>query len=210
VERGEIRPHTDFRTNVLNSLILDALIARYQRDERELLVEHLGALKAGSLLLLDMGYPAFWLFAALHTHKLDWCARVALDSWAVVRNFLAAGQDDAMVTLQAHAEAQVECRARSLPMTPIRVRLIRVVLPTGEIEVLMTSLLDAEDFPTEAFAELYQLRWAQEESYKRFKCRVEVENWSGKSALSIVQDFHGPGPGPESDCGAGQHRSGDR
>jgi hypothetical protein len=174
----------------LNSLILDALIAPYQRDERELLVEHLGALKAGSLLLLDMGYPAFWLFAALHTHKLDWCARVALDSWAVVRNFLAAGQDDAMVTLQAHAEAQVECRARSLPMTPIRVRLIRVVLPTGEIEVLMTSLLDAEDFPTEAFAELYQLRWAQEESYKRFKCRVEVENWSGKSALSIVQDFH--------------------
>jgi hypothetical protein len=137
-----------------------------------------------------MGYPAFWLFAALHTRKVDWCARVALDSWSVVRNFLAAGQDDAVVTLQAHAEAQVECRARSLPTTPIRVRLIRVVLPTGEIEVLMTSLLDAEDFPTEAFAELYHLRWAQEESYKRFKCRVEVENWSGKSALSIVQDFH--------------------
>ena len=54
----------------------------------------------------------------------------------------------------------------------------------------MTSLLDAVDFPTDAFAELYHLRWAQEESYKRFKCRVEVENWSGKSALSIFQDFH--------------------
>ena len=69
-------------------------------------------------------------------------------------------------------------------------RLIRVPLPTGEVEVLMTSLLDAVDFPTGAFAELYHLRWAQEENYKRFKCRVEVENWSGKSALSIFQDFH--------------------
>ena len=95
-----------------------------------------------------------------------------------------------MVTLQAEAEVQADCRARGLPTTPIRVRLIRVPLPTCEVEVLMTSLLDAEDVPTEAFAELYHLRWAQEESYKRFKCRVEVENWSGKSALSIFQDFH--------------------
>jgi hypothetical protein len=174
----------------LNGLILDALIAPYQRDERDLLVEHLGTLEAGSLLLLDMGYPAFWLFAALHRRKLDWCARVTLDSWSVVRDFLAAGRDDVVVTLQAHAEAQAECRARGLPTPPIRVRLIRVLLPTGEVEVLMTSLLEAEDFPTEDFAALYHERWAQEESYKRLKCRVEAENWSGKSALSIVQDFH--------------------
>ena len=64
----------------LNGLILDAIIAPYQRDERELLVEHLAALEAGSLLLLDCGYPAFWVFAALQTRKLGWCARVALDT----------------------------------------------------------------------------------------------------------------------------------
>jgi hypothetical protein len=132
-----------------------------------------------------MGYPAFWLFAVLQTRKLDWCARVALDSWSVVRNFLAAGQDDAVVTLQAHAEALADCRFAHDPDPGAS-----DPLPTGEVEVLMTSLLDAEDVPTDAFAELYHLRWAQEESYKRFKCRVEVENWSGKSALSIFQDFH--------------------
>jgi hypothetical protein len=174
----------------LNGLIFDALIAPYRRDERDLLIEHLAALEAGCLLLLDSGYPAFWVFAALQTRKLDWCARVALDTWSVVRDFLAAGRDDAVVTLQAHAEAQADCRARGLPTAPIRVRLIRVLLLTGEVEVLMTSLLDAKDFPTEDFAALYHERWAQEENYKRFKCRVEVENWSGKSALSIVQDFH--------------------
>src|SRR3954463_9577726 len=45
-------------------------------------------------------------------------------------------------------------------------------------------------YPAEPFAGLYHLRWAQEEHYKCFKCRVEVENWSGKSALTICQDFH--------------------
>ena len=73
----------------LNGLILDAIIAPYQQDERTLLVEHLAALEAGSLLLLDCGYPAFWVFAAFQARKLGWCARVALDTWSVVRDFLA-------------------------------------------------------------------------------------------------------------------------
>ena len=76
----------------LNKLILDALIAPYHRDERDLLVEHLCALEAGCLLLLDMGYPAFRVFAALQTRKIAWCARVALDTGSVVRDFLAAGR----------------------------------------------------------------------------------------------------------------------
>jgi hypothetical protein len=174
----------------LNGLILDAIIAPYQQDERDLLVEHLAALEAGSLLLLDCGYPAFWVFAALQTRKLGWCARVAPDTWSVVRDFLAAGRDDAVVTLHPHAEAEAACRSRGLPTTVIPVRLIRVLLPTGEVEILMTSLLDRDDHPAEEFATLYHLRWAQEENYKCFKCRVEVENWSGKSSLAIRQDFH--------------------
>src|SRR3954451_16837273 len=144
----------------LNGLILDALIAPYQQDERELLVEHLAALEAGGLLLLDMGYPAFRVFAALQTRKIAWCARVALDTWSVVRDFLAAGQADAAVTLEPHTEALADCRAHGLPTTPIRVRLIRVLLPSGNIEVLMTSLLDPDTYPADAFAELYHLRWA--------------------------------------------------
>src|SRR3954454_15407791 len=45
-----------------NGLILDALIAPYHRDQRDLLFEHLAALEAGCLLLLDRGYPAFRVF----------------------------------------------------------------------------------------------------------------------------------------------------
>src|SRR4051794_758813 len=95
------------------------LIAPYHRDERDLLFEHLAALEAGCLLLLDMGYPAFRVFAALHERKIAWCARVALDTWSVVRDFLAAGQDDAVVMLHPRGEALADCRARGVPTTPI-------------------------------------------------------------------------------------------
>ena len=40
------------------------------------------------------------------------------------------------------------------------------------------------------FKDSYQHRWPVKEDYKVLKLRVEVENWSGKSPLSIYQDFH--------------------
>ena len=97
--------------------------------------------------------------------------------------------DDAVVTLEPTADARAECARQGVSAAPLRVRLIRVLLSTGEIEVLMTSLLDREDYPTADFAALYHVRWGHEEHYKRFKSRIEIENWSGKSVLSVYQDF---------------------
>ncbi|NRS90585.1 hypothetical protein HNQ02_003530, partial [Flavobacterium sp. 7E] len=42
--------------------------------------------------------------------------------------------------------------------TSLKVRLIRIVLSNGEIEVLMTSLLDSQTFPANMFKELFFLR----------------------------------------------------
>lgn len=174
----------------LNRLIHDAVIAPYHDDERSLLLQHIIAMKPGELLLLDAGYPAFWLFATLTVRKIEWCARASLRSWAVICDFVAKGRPQAIVTLTAHPAARQECIDRGLPTTPIKVRLVRVVLQDGSIEVLITSLLDCDTYPYEEFQELYHLRWSQEESYKFLKCRVELANWSGKSALSVYQDYH--------------------
>ena len=63
-------------------------------------------------------------------------------------------------------------------------------MDSGEPEVLITSLTDTEKYPHSLFAELYHDRWPVEEDYKVMKCRIEMENFSGQSALSVYQDFH--------------------
>jgi hypothetical protein len=68
--------------------------------------------------------------------------------------------------------------------------LIRVELEDGEVEVLITNLMDGQAFPASEFEELYHLRWGAEENYKRLKQWVEIENFSGKSVLSVKQDFY--------------------
>ena len=45
-------------------------------------------------------------------------------------------------------------------------------------------------YPHKVFKELYHLRWTVEENYKTSKYRIEIENFSGKSAESVYQDFH--------------------
>jgi hypothetical protein len=70
------------------------------------------------------------------------------------------------------------------------VRAIRIELASGETEILLTSLMDKDLYPHEIFKELYHLRWTVEENYKTAKCRIEIENFSGKSVESVYQDFH--------------------
>jgi hypothetical protein len=71
----------------------------------------------------------------------------------------------------------------------LKVRLIRVELPTGEVEVLITTLLDSRKYPTKMFKELYFLRWGVETFYDELKNKLKVEYFTGYSEVSIRQDF---------------------
>ncbi len=77
-----------------------------------------------------------------------------------------------------------------LDLEPLKLRLIRVDLANGETEILITSLIDKDLYPYDIFAELYHQRWFVEEDYKKLKCWIEVENFTGKTVLSVYQDFH--------------------
>src|SRR5690606_22048718 len=72
----------------------------------------------------------------------------------------------------------------------VKLRLVRVMLDNGEVEVLLTDLIDSEQYPIAEFKSLYHERWGVEEGIKSFKCKVEIENWTGKSVASIEQDFY--------------------
>jgi hypothetical protein len=176
--------------DVLNRLTVDAVIAPKKTDERKLAVRHLGQLDFGDILLLDRGYPAFWLFCAILEKGAHFCARVTASHWTVTRRFLRSGQMDRIVTIRIPLSARKTRREMGLSMDPIRVRLIRVPREGGAPLVLMTSLVDEETYTHEDLCALYAKRWPVEEDFKAMKLRTEVENFSGKSVLAVYQDFH--------------------
>jgi hypothetical protein len=64
-------------------------------------------------------------------------------------------------------------------------------LPTGEEEVLFTSLLDTEKYPSEEFGEIYSLRWNEETYFDRVKNVMNIEMFAGLSEESNLPRFLG-------------------
>lgn len=176
--------------DVLNEVTLEALMGPKDQGEREYAARHFALLSPGDLVLLDRGYPAFWLFALILAQGAHFCARMPLGIWNEVDQFVASGLREQVLDLYPCAAAKQECQRRNLSTRPLKARLLRIELDSGEVEVLITSLLDSGSYPYAVFKDLYHQRWPVEEDYKVLKLRVEVENWSGKSTLAVYQDFH--------------------
>lgn len=96
---------------------------------------------------------------------------------------------DQTVILKPHHTKLAKVQFHELPES-VKVRFVRVRLETGEYEVLVTNLLNTQDFPTEEFKTLYHLRWGVEGFYRILKSRLNLENFSGKTAESVYQDFY--------------------
>lgn len=175
----------------LNLVAIDSQLASYQTSERDLLLQHLPYMKQGDLLLLDRGYPCFWLLFLLAAKKIDFCVRLKSDWWLKVNAFLKSPQADDFVTFTLpkkdwdRLKEYPEIRNQEL-----RCRLVKVELPNGEIEILGTSLADQETYPANEFKALYHHRWSEEEGFKLLKSRIELERFTGKTALAVRQDFH--------------------
>ncbi len=173
----------------LNGIVVDAVISPKVRGERALAAEHIDHLKANDLVLLDRGYPAFWLFVLILSRQAQFCARVKTN-WTEVRKFYNSGKKEGIITLHPSLPSVEQCNHLNLPVSPIQLRAIRLDLDNGETEILLTSLMDKDLYPHEVFKGIYHLRWTVEENYKTAKCRIEIENFSGKSVESVYQDFH--------------------
>lgn len=175
--------------DVLNRVALDAVLARGDAYEVDLAIGHLAYTADGDLLVMDRNYPSYRMAATLHQQRRELVIRCSKASFKQARAMLRGeGPDSQCVTLRPGTDQAAAIRAAGLPMT-LTVRFVRVLLPSGEWEVLMTSLLDEQRYPTADFRQLYHLRWGVETFYGVLKGRLDLENFSGIGPEAIRQDF---------------------
>jgi len=71
----------------------------------------------------------------------------------------------------------------------IRVRCVKIPLPCGQTEYLLTNVSQA-DLTRKELGQLYDLRWNEEISFDTDKNKMEVENFSAKTPNGVRQDFY--------------------
>ena len=160
----------------LDHAIYDCQIAPYATDERELAKLHMIRLQelglGGSLLLFDRWYPS----AAFLNHTLkagfSFVMRVR-EKWNLQVDAI---ESEGWVRLSHEGEE-------------FSVRVLKVPLSSGEMETLLTNL-DEKQLPLSQAATLYFKRWSIETAFDTLKSKLQLENFSGKTEVSVYQDFY--------------------
>lgn len=176
--------------DVLNQVGLEARLEPWKMGEEQMAHQHLAAVQTGDLVLTDRGYTSFfwvWHVLASGAQLVSRCSRSSFAAAQTLFKHDRAGVS-VLATLHAPKELKAEFRKRGWPLE-VKVRFVTVRLLTGELEVLLTSLLDAKLYPTREFADLYWYRWGHETFYGRLKGRLDLEHCSGLTVAAVEQDF---------------------
>ena len=70
----------------------------------------------------------------------------------------------------------------------LKFRVVRILLPTGEYETLVTDL-NREEFPMETIIQLYHLRWGIETSFMSLKYALNLVFFHSKQYKLIIQEI---------------------
>lgn len=176
--------------DLLNHVGLDAQLAQETTGEVAMAMDQLAHLRSGDVLLWDRGFTGFPLMARVLKHGAHFVGRCSKSSFAQAQDLFRTDQAGVsrLVQVRAPNKQRRGLREGGLP-EELTVRFVSVRLPDGKLEVLVTSLLDKNKYPTGEFLEVYHWRWGHETYYKTLKDNLDLENWSGQTLESVHQDL---------------------
>ena len=165
--------------DVLNDIVLDAVIGKQFASEREdcrIMLGRTGRGLAGAkpLAIMDRGYGSRPLYRFLEKHGYKYIIRIPL------------GESTPKAVREMEGDDCVITDAREPDIVQ---RAIKVGLPSGETEVLVTNLFD-KGLSTKDFLYLYHLRWGIEGKYLEVKHKEALEKFTGYRPDGIRQDFY--------------------
>jgi hypothetical protein len=118
--------------------------------------------------------------------------RTASNANNAVKDFLASQATDLTIEWCPPYASLKKLRDRGFAVskhTAIKIRMLKVVLSTGETEVLVTNLYDTDHYTKEDLKGVYHLRWGIETGYGYMKEELQLGQFSGLRQICIEQDF---------------------
>lgn len=180
--------------DVLNHLVVQAGIYPITTSEQQVVCEWVSGYAPDSLVLLDRGFACYLIMYLLQSQEapLHFVIRCKTGGIGVVERFLQSDADSQVVEWNPTGEARARLRALGYIVPKdqaLHLRLVRVPLNSGEVEVLCTNLLDEQRYTVADLRELYGLRWSVETTFGRQKNPLQLEEFSGLTVRAIEQDY---------------------
>ena len=158
-------------SDVLNRIVVHSLLCPVDDGERKIFLEILKKLRKfkKSLLIFDRGFYSKELVDAINKQCVSFLFRIKNNCQ---KDMDAANKPDQVITVGE-----------------TKLRIINIVLPTGEMEKLATNIFD-DALTVSDFAAIYEKRWGVETSYLMVKERLAIENFTSSKKNLMLQDFY--------------------
>ena len=180
--------------DILNDITVWGTIRPIKESEQAIMIKQVGKLYKDSITLFDRGFPSYALMYLLINEETPrhFVMRCKTSFNKEVQQFMHNSKTSTVVKLKPTSDAIATLYEHGYIITSnttITVRMEKIKLDNGEIEVLLTDLCDEKLFTNEDLKYLYGLRWAIETTYGKQKNQQQMEQFSGHRVICIQQDY---------------------
>ena len=184
--------------DVMNRMILESDCCRCKFDEMSLAEEQIGRVCetiGGSqpfLVVMDRGYPSTAAFIRMMEKGILFLVRLKSSDYK--KEQAALSEPDEWVNIHLDKSRVrhykgTDIGRRMEELGEITLRMVKVPLPEGREEILITNL-PSEIFDRVQIAELHHMRWGIETAYETLKDRLQIENFTGTKPVLLLQDIY--------------------
>lgn len=180
--------------DILNDMIVLSGIYPIKTSEQSILVSQIENIYEDSISIYDRGFPSYEFMFLMNNQEVmrKFVIRCKTTFNKEVIAFVAGKENSKIVYIKPTKNTIRKLYAKGYKVTEetdIEIRLVKVILPSGEIEVLLTNLYDEDLYSHADLKYLYGLRWGIETSYGMQKNNLQIEQFSGHRVICIQQDY---------------------
>ena len=183
--------------DVMNRMILESDCCKCKFDEMRLAEEQIDRVSEtiGAsqpfLAVMDRGYPSTAAFIRMMEKGVLFLVRLKSSDYKKEQASLSFPDTWVDIRLDksriSHYKG-TDIGQRMEELGHITLRMVKVPLPEGKEEVLITNL-PSETFDSRQIAELYHMGWGIETAYETLKDRLQIENFTGTRPVLLLQDI---------------------
>ena len=163
--------------DVISGYVIDAQIGSIRVNERDYAKKNLTYFSSicdeKDIVIFDRGYPSRDMIAVLTGMGCKYLMRLPDSSFKGVKEN---PSNDFRITVSTKTDTY-------------SVRVVRVILKSGEVETLITNLSE-DEFSADDFLDLYFLRWGIETTYDTLKNKLLLEKFAGRSHVAVLQEYY--------------------
>lgn len=180
--------------DVLNKFVLSARLSKMYFGESRLMrdcINDLAGKLKNHIYVMDRNFDSFNLIKSVLKidPKAHLCVRLSSRS-NFYKRVLEATSEGFLTTWHPSKKEKENCKKKGLDVEPIPVRATKVLLNTGEVEILISTLLNEKKYTSLDMATLYSLRWGVEEGFKNLKPKMKLEYYGCKKTIGVYQEFY--------------------